>query len=114
PGLRGGRPGRAGGGRQGREQRERVARLGPEQRRRLAEAERLSRQLVDLIKQGRPAEAVALGRRALELREQVWGKDLPELAVSQGLLGLAYSNVSDFARAGPLLRRAVAGGRQRG
>jgi CHAT domain-containing protein len=85
----------------------RMARLTPEQSRRLARAVEQRRIASERFRQGKAKEALAAARRAVELH-----RDLPEPDNRQHLnaltdLGLAYHDLGDLDHAGPPLERAL-------
>jgi CHAT domain-containing protein/Tfp pilus assembly protein PilF len=84
------------------------AKLDGEQRKQLAEAERLHRQSVALYEKGRSREAVPLAERALALRKQVLGDKHPAYATSLNNLAALYWAMGDYAKAEPLCRQASA------
>ncbi|GMT98395.1 tetratricopeptide repeat protein [Corallococcus caeni] len=75
---------------------------------RLADALQAYDQAVTLYDEGRYAEAMAPGARALALRETVLGESHPDVAYALNLLGELYRLQGDFARAGVLHERALA------
>jgi CHAT domain-containing protein len=89
---------------------ERQGGMTPQQRGRLAEAERLDREVAALCGQGRPGEAVEPARRALQVRREVWGEDHPASATSLYALAWVYycTGRRQYAEAEPLLRQALA------
>ncbi|MFB1481820.1 tetratricopeptide repeat protein [Corallococcus sp. RDP092CA] len=75
---------------------------------RLADALQAYAQAATLYEEGRYAEAVAPGERALALREAVLGGSHPDVASCLNLLGEVYRLQGDLARAGVLHERALA------
>lgn len=72
------------------------------------EAARLGKQAEALSGQGRYAEAIPLGQRALELTERALGPESPLTAKALSDQAELLRNAGDFARAEPLCRRALA------
>ena len=60
-------------------------------------------------REGRPADAEPLLKRALEARERVLGKDAPGTLVSAGHLGVLYKDLGRNEEAWELLKRAAQG-----
>jgi CHAT domain-containing protein/Tfp pilus assembly protein PilF len=87
---------------------ERRAALTAEQRRRLSEALRLHRQLVQAINRRQEAEAIPLGQQSLDIRKEILGPDHRLVADSLNNLGLLHLRLKDRAAALPLLRQALA------
>ncbi|NOK32017.1 CHAT domain-containing protein [Corallococcus exercitus] len=75
---------------------------------RLADALQAYEQAATLYDEGRYAEAMAPGARALALRETVLGDSHPDVAYALNLLGELYRLQGDFAQAGILHERALA------
>ncbi|RKH00990.1 CHAT domain-containing protein [Corallococcus sp. CA053C] len=75
---------------------------------RLEESQESYVQAIALYDEGRYAEALTLGERALALREAVLGDAHPEVAHCLHLLGELHRLQGDFARAETLLERALA------
>ncbi len=73
----------------------------------LAEAERLTREVVALYKQGKYKEALPLAERVLALREGAEKPDEAKLALALGNLATVRLAVGDSKGAKPLLERAV-------
>src|SRR5262249_8224086 len=67
---------------------ERLARMTPEQRKQLAEADRLSTQASTLAKQGKFDEALRLAKQTMESHEQLYGEQHRALIVDLNNLGL--------------------------
>jgi CHAT domain-containing protein/tetratricopeptide (TPR) repeat protein len=82
--------------------------LSAQQRRQLAEAGELTRKVYQLHEQGKVRDAIAPALRVVSLRKEILGKD--HHAYAQGLHNLAslYESMSDYARAEPLYRQALA------
>lgn len=74
----------------------------------LATANRLSLELERASDQARYLDAVALGKRALAIRERELGSEHPHTLQALHSLGVAHEEADDFAAAEPLLRRAAA------
>ncbi len=81
--------------------------LTPDQRRRLAEARRLTQEVLLLYRRGRSPEAVERARRALEINKQLLGEKHPECAVNLNNLAQLYDSMGDYANAEPLYRQAL-------
>ncbi|RKH67935.1 CHAT domain-containing tetratricopeptide repeat protein [Corallococcus aberystwythensis] len=75
---------------------------------RLVEALQAFDQAVTLYEEGRYAEAVAPGERALALREAVLGGSHPDVAYCLNLLGELYRMQGDLTRSGGFHERALA------
>ena len=86
---------------------DRRARLAPEPRRLLAEADRLNQRVIDLYGQGKSEAALEPARRALEIRKQVLGERHPDYATSLNNLAWLYQAMGDDVRAEPLYRQAL-------
>ena len=74
---------------------------------RLKKAESLNKQLIKLYQQGRYAEAIALGKETLAIREKALGPDHPDTAKSLNNLAALYRAQGSYAKAEPLLERAL-------
>jgi CHAT domain-containing protein/tetratricopeptide (TPR) repeat protein len=74
---------------------------------RAEEARDLGRQAQELSKQGKYADAVPYGERAVAIVESVYGIDQPETALFLRDLADLYRNVGDYGKAIPLFRRAL-------
>ncbi|WP_224372616.1 CHAT domain-containing tetratricopeptide repeat protein [Hyalangium versicolor] len=74
---------------------------------RLQEAQKAFEEATRLREAGRYAEAIALGERALALREAALGRTNPEVARCLELLGTLHLNQGDTAGAEPLLQRGL-------
>ena len=74
----------------------------------LAEAERLSQQVLQFYRAGKFGEAVPLAERAVSLREQAVGKDHAVVAVALSNLAALYSGLKKTDRARSLYERALA------
>jgi CHAT domain-containing protein/Tfp pilus assembly protein PilF len=74
----------------------------------VADADKLYREAHELADHGKFSEAVPIAAKALNLREQIFGPQHPEVAKSLNNLGDLYRMTGDFAKARPLLERAVA------
>ncbi|WP_375754605.1 tetratricopeptide repeat protein [Corallococcus exercitus] len=75
---------------------------------RLTDALQAYDQAATLYEEGRYAEAMAPGARALALRETALGNSHPDVAYALNLLGELYRLQGDFAQAGTLHERALA------
>jgi tetratricopeptide (TPR) repeat protein/CHAT domain-containing protein len=87
---------------------ERLARLPADQRRRLAEADRLHERAMDLARQGKDDQALPLARRGAEVRKELLGEDDPRHAATLYLLGALLGRKGDTARALATTRQAAA------
>ncbi|WP_324616405.1 tetratricopeptide repeat protein [Lusitaniella coriacea] len=81
--------------------------LSSQQSAELEEAKRLNQQIVQLYRQGQYAAAIPLARRALSIREKVFGPEHPSVATSLNNLAELYQIASNYAAAEPLFRRAL-------
>ncbi|HEY2828440.1 MAG TPA: tetratricopeptide repeat protein [Pirellulales bacterium] len=79
----------------------------PEQQAKLDEAEKLSKQMMELHGQGKYAEAAKLAQQALEIDEAVLGPDHPEVASALSNLGSMYQAQGKLSQAAPVLERAL-------
>jgi len=68
----------------------------------------LNREVVQLYQQGRYAEAISLGERALVICEQALGPDHPNTATSLNNLAGLHESMGAYAAALPLYERALA------
>ncbi|BAY65055.1 peptidase-like protein [Calothrix brevissima NIES-22] len=82
--------------------------LSAQQSAELAEAERLNQQVEQLYQQGKYSEAIPLAERALTIREQVLGKEHPDVATSLNNLAELYREQGNYAKAEPLYLRSLA------
>ncbi len=73
----------------------------------LAEAQRLNEQVLQLLQQGEYATAIPLAQQALEILEKVFGEEHPNVAQSLNNLGLLYNNQGEYAKAEPLYLRSL-------
>jgi len=73
----------------------------------LAEAERLSKRVVELRNAGRYDDAVPLAERALAILEKALGAEHPNVATALNSLATLYANKGDYERAEPLYQRAL-------
>ncbi|MCP4202669.1 MAG: tetratricopeptide repeat protein [bacterium] len=74
----------------------------------LAEARQLQDEATELYDGGRPAEALPLAERALEIRETVYGHGHPLTASTLNTMGLILQTLGDFEGARPYQERALA------
>jgi CHAT domain-containing protein/Tfp pilus assembly protein PilF len=86
---------------------ERLGRMTAEQRRRLAEAERLEAQVLRLRNQGRSREAVQPARQVVEIRREVLGKKHRAYASSLNNLAGVHVELAEYSKAEPLYVRVV-------
>ncbi|MBD2354903.1 tetratricopeptide repeat protein [Tolypothrix sp. FACHB-123] len=82
--------------------------LSAQQSAELAEAKRLSQQVVQLYRQGKYSEAIPLAERALAIREKLLGKEHPDVATSLNNLAVLYESQGNYAKAEPLHLRSLA------
>jgi len=68
----------------------------------------LNQQSVQLGNQGRYSEAIPLGVQALAVFEKAFGSDHPNVAIGSGNLAQLYIATSQFDKAEPLFKHAVA------
>jgi CHAT domain-containing protein/tetratricopeptide (TPR) repeat protein len=85
-----------------------LARMGPEQRRQVAEGRRLNRQVEQLFEAGKLREGVDAGRKAVDVNRLALGAEHPAYAQSVDNLAVIYGALGDSARALPLFRQALA------
>jgi CHAT domain-containing protein/tetratricopeptide (TPR) repeat protein len=86
---------------------ERLARLAPADRRRLAEAGQLNRQVRQLYQQGKSREALPPALKVAQIRKEVLGERHPAYARSLQNLAELYQEQGDYAEAESLHRRAL-------
>ncbi len=79
-----------------------------DQRQKLAEADRLNREVIARDRAGKSGEALKSARRALAIREEVLGERHPDYANSLNKLALLLKSQGDYARARPLYEQALA------
>jgi CHAT domain-containing protein/Tfp pilus assembly protein PilF len=87
---------------------DRLAAMTGEQRQKLAEADRLNREILALNRAGRYGEALQPARRALAIRKAVLGARHPDTAGSLNNLGYLLEAQGNYAAARPLLEQALA------
>jgi CHAT domain-containing protein/tetratricopeptide (TPR) repeat protein len=73
----------------------------------LREADALNRQVEQLHKQGRIAEAIPLAQKMLAIYEKILGPDDPKVARSLNNLAFLYMATGAFTKVEPLLTRAL-------
>lgn len=73
----------------------------------LKEADDLQRKAEADLEKGEFASAASAARKALDLREQILGKNYFELGDTLRVLGAAYTELSDYSRAGDSFTRGV-------
>ncbi|NER24901.1 MAG: tetratricopeptide repeat protein [Symploca sp. SIO1C2] len=73
----------------------------------LAEAEQLNQQVLELNNQGRSADAIPLAKSALAILQQVLGEEHPDVAQNLNNLAALYYNQGRYSEAEPLLRQAL-------
>jgi len=86
---------------------ERFARLSADERRELERAAVLNGQVVQLLQQGRHAEAIEPATMAIELRKRLLGEAHPDYALSLNNLAALYRSMGNNARALPLFQQAL-------
>src|SRR6202521_4695264 len=74
----------------------------------LVEAEALNKQVIELYRAGKYAEATPLAERALAIREKALGPDHPDVAQSLNNLAELYDNQGRNGETEPLYKRALA------
>jgi tetratricopeptide (TPR) repeat protein len=74
----------------------------------LAEAERLNQQVIQLYQQGKYNEAILLAEQALTIRKQQLGDNHPLTAQSLNNLALLYQSQGRYSEAEPLYKQALA------
>ncbi|MFM6511617.1 MAG: tetratricopeptide repeat protein [Microcystis panniformis] len=74
----------------------------------LAEAERLTQQVIQLYQQGKYNEAIPLAEQALTIRKQQLGDNHPLTAQSLNNLALLYYSQGRYSEAEPLYKEALA------
>ena len=78
------------------------------QQQRLEEADQQSLLAAEFYVQGKYAEGIGPGRKAMEIRGELLGQDHPDYAFSLNNLALLYRAKGDYVRAEPMLRQALA------
>ncbi|MDH5649993.1 MAG: tetratricopeptide repeat protein [Gammaproteobacteria bacterium] len=73
----------------------------------LAEADKLTDQLIELSKQGKYPEAVRIGKKVLAIYEKSLGPEYPSTATSANNLAYLYQKMGDYARAKLLYQRVL-------
>ena len=68
----------------------------------------LNQQASELSRQGKSAEAIPIGKRALELAEKTFGPNHTNVAKSLDTLALLYWNQRKYAEAESLYKRSLA------
>ncbi|NMF59568.1 tetratricopeptide repeat protein [Pseudanabaena yagii GIHE-NHR1] len=74
----------------------------------LKEAEELNRQVIQLYKQGKYREAIAIAQLSLAIREKTLGAEHPDVAASLNNLAQLYKSQGNYTAAEPLLKRSLA------
>jgi tetratricopeptide (TPR) repeat protein len=87
---------------------ERLSALSPEQRRRLAEADRLKQKQGQLYAQYQYREALPLAQEALEAYRQLLGEDSVQVEEALNALGLLYKTQGAYERGEAFYRQALA------
>jgi tetratricopeptide (TPR) repeat protein len=85
---------------------DRLAGMSAEERRRLAEAASLTRQVARLYGQGKAAEAIPLARQLVESRKALLGEQHPDYATDLNNLARLYQLIGDRRKALPLCHQA--------
>jgi tetratricopeptide (TPR) repeat protein len=67
----------------------------------------LNTQVLNLVKQGKYAEAVPIAKDALKAAEAAYGPDDPNIAVALNILAMVYMYQDKYAEAEPLYHRAL-------
>ena len=67
----------------------------------------LYKQVEALYQQGKYGEAIPVAKEALEVAEQTFGPDHPNVATSLNWVALVYKKQGQYAKAGPLYKRAL-------
>ncbi len=86
----------------------RLAKMTSDRRQKLAEADRLNRDVMALIQAGKDGEAMSSARRALALRREVLGERHSDYAASLNSLADLLWSQGDYAAARPLYVQALA------
>ena len=74
----------------------------------IGRADALDKQVVQLYRQGRYADAIALATQSLRIRENTLGPEHPDLTPSLNNLAELYRNQGRYAEAEPLYKRCLA------
>src|SRR5262245_25562883 len=91
-----------------REDVDRLERMGPDARTRVRQANALSAEIARLRAAGKPHEALLRARKVLAVRQELWGEDHPQYAVSLNNLAAAHRELGEFREARDLCKRALA------
>lgn len=83
------------------------ARLTPEQRRALLDADNAMSQVRDLNREGESAGAIPLAKRAADIRQQLLGNEHPATATSLYWLGVLNESIWKYTQAAAYYRRAL-------
>jgi CHAT domain-containing protein/Tfp pilus assembly protein PilF len=73
----------------------------------LSEADKLDRQVQELLDAGKYSEAIPPAAQCLQLRERTLGPEHPGTALSLNNLAELYARMGDYAKAEPLYQRAL-------
>jgi tetratricopeptide (TPR) repeat protein len=84
-----------------------LERLTADRRRQLRQADALNARMASLYAEGKYAESIEAGRRALEIRQELLGDDHPATAESLNNLALLAKSVGAYEQARKLYDRAV-------
>ena len=74
----------------------------------LAEAQRLSGQVLEYFATGRHQEAIPLAQRALAIREKALGPEHPDIAASLNNLAALYQATGAYTKAEPIYEHVLA------
>ena len=86
---------------------DRLARLSPDERRELAQAEECEREASELDEARKSREAVRSAERCAAIRKRILGEAHPDYARILNMLGRMFDDQGDYARAEPLYRQAL-------
>ena len=68
----------------------------------------MNQQVLQLIEEGKYAQAIPLAERALAIREKILGKEHRDTAQSLNNLAELYHDMGSYDKAEPLYKRALA------
>jgi hypothetical protein len=72
----------------------------------VAKLSSLDKKVTELYEAGKFTEAIPIAQEAVELSEKALGPDHPDTALALSNLARLYKSLGDYAKAGPLLKRA--------
>ena len=72
-----------------------------------ADADRLNKQVIELYRQGKYADAIPIAQHVAEIRKRVQGEENPDYATILNNLALLYENTGHYERAEPLYKQAL-------